>query len=251
MSKRTLNIAPAFILAAIAACGPCEATIVTVGDIDLCPDGGDEGGGTGEGGGDGPTDGDECVDVPAVGAIGGPCATGSTCTPIAEHAVICVTSKSGNICTLPCPPSGTCGDYMCGASDVCVPGAVCESTCTGDADCPHGGMTCESGRCYWPDDVAPACEGSDVPGQAFAPCLDDFTCDAPGSICATDSNGTVCIPISSDMCAEEHAGCAGPTGFGTGYGAQNDACTLACTADTDCAVAGMVCGPNFGLCLWP
>ena len=97
----------------------------------------------------------------------------------------------------------------------------------------------------------PTCEGVDIPGQVFAPCLADSKCDAPATVCATDLNGAVCIPTSSATCAEDHPGCAGPSGFGAGYGAQTDACTIACDVDADCPLAGMACGPNSGMCLWP
>lgn len=123
---------------------------------------------------------------------------------------------------------------------------ICHET---DGDSSTVDLTTSPTSSTSPTDLT--CDGADLPGQSFAPCHVDFTCDAPGTICATDTGGAVCVPISSDGCAEEYAACAGAAGFGTGYGAQTDACTLACDADDDCIVAGMVCGPNFGLCLWP
>lgn len=253
-AARTL---PVFVLAMLAACGPCEANIVTIGDVDLCPGGGGEGttGDTTDAStGNDPTEGGLCsIDD---GDVWGRCVDGGC--PNAAVPSVCVVGELGAVCEPYCN-SGCTGhlDADCyGAADgVCsAPGAACHFPCNGW--CPNPGMVCDTsindGACVWPTESMPqTCEGSDIPGQPFAPCLAGFTCDAPGTICATDSNRAVCIPISSDNCAEEHAACAGPLGFGTGYGAQVDACTLTCTADTDCAVDGMVCGPTFGLCLWP
>lgn len=239
-------------LAALPACGPCEAYVETAGTVNLCPGGDDEDGGESTGGlstTDALTGGDtasECVGAPAPQALGGPCSPDITCLPSGDVQPVCVVTPTGSICSPPCPYEGTCSDVMCGAADACVPGATCVQPCTYPSDCPHDGMVCDpSGQCLWPD--IDTCETADVPGQPFAPCLPDFSCAAAGTICATDDNGWVCIPISSEGCAEEFAACAGSGGFGKGYGAQVDACTLGCG---ECP-AGMECGTLFGLCVWP
>lgn len=243
----------------IAACGPCEAsTDVIICDVATLGDSGSTDATDASTGGEssadvtGPYDG-LCSILP--GFEWGPCIAGAC--PNANVPSVCVAGDLGAVCEPYCS-SGCAGhldpdcygaaDGVCAAQD-----DACHFPC--DGWCPDPGMVCDpsvnDGACVWPSVPAPQCEGVDVPGQPFAPCLANFTCDAPGTICATDTNGAVCIPVSSDTCAEDHPGCAGPVGFGVGYGAQVDACTLACTADTDCAVAGMVCGQTFGLCVWP
>lgn len=253
----------------ILACGPCETTIASGGIIDLCPSTLDGGGGasgdsTGaadsESGGMSSTDDGEpttntggCELDFGPGSLWGACVDDGC--PNSPTPATCKHFDAGSIC-LPdctgdwCPEQvAACGEGKC-LDGACAPACIYGAK----PKCERDGMVCDISDvgdvCVWPED-ATSCAGANVPGQPFAPCLADATCDAPGTICATDSNGAVCLPISSSDCAEKHPGCAGPGGFGTGYGAQVDACTLACTGITDCAVDGMVCGATFDLCLWP
>lgn len=239
----------------VTACGPCEAST----DVIVCDVGTLGGSDATDASTSGESSADEtgaydgiCSILP--GFEWGPCIAGGC--PNAIVPSVCVVGDLGAVCEPYCS-SGCTGhlDLDCAvvADGMCAaPGAACHLPC--NSWCPDPNMVCDpsidGGACVWPSIPAPQCEGVDVPGQPFAPCLADFTCNAPETICATDSNGAVCIPVTSDTCAEDHQGCAGPVGFGVGYGAQVDACTLACSADTDCAVAGMVCGQSFGLCVW-
>lgn len=156
MQTKTILVLIATMAATLTACEPCIADINGV-IIDACrhpdaEDTGDQGssGGMSETGAD-PTGGGLCGDAPLPGAVGGPCNDETPCAPVDGVQPVCQMMPNGSVCSLPCPFVGTCSELVCGASDVCVPGSVCQFECDAAADCPHAGMVCDpAGMCLWP-----------------------------------------------------------------------------------------------------
>ena len=245
----------------LAACGPCEVTTdVLVCEVDPTPgSAADDTAGSTSGGSEAGDSGESTGAFDGLCAINpgfewGPCIAGGC--PNAAVPSVCVVGDLGSACVPYCDSGCTMHldlDCTAIADGLCpAPGATCRLPCSGPIDsyCPHSDMVCDDSfpggpSCVWPTEKSCLT----APGETFAPCDFNNGCKSPTDICATDSNGKVCIPITQDGCDDSPCP-AGPGGYGKGYGAQTEACTHACAANSDCA-PGMVCGPNFGLCVWP